>query len=141
MGFLWVTGFSFFHCVASPFHSFVTTSSLHSQPSHCCYVSKGGLLRGGLHLLKKPVIFFKEGMLYAANVAVPVLMSSSFRDGWQRWHLSYCCSHVVCEWIGALWLVSWAFRDCALMDISALWFHVFHVNVLSSLLPDVGSIM
>ena len=23
----WVTGFSFFHCVASPFHSFVTTSS------------------------------------------------------------------------------------------------------------------
>ena len=25
MGFLWVTGFSFFHCVASPFHSFVTT--------------------------------------------------------------------------------------------------------------------
>ena len=22
---LWVTGFSFFHCVASPFHSFVTT--------------------------------------------------------------------------------------------------------------------
>ena len=24
MGFLWVTGFSFFHCVASPFHSFVT---------------------------------------------------------------------------------------------------------------------
>ena len=29
MGFLWVTGFSFFHCVASPFHSFVTT--LHTQ--------------------------------------------------------------------------------------------------------------
>ena len=27
MGFLWVTGFSFFHCVASPFHSFVTTST------------------------------------------------------------------------------------------------------------------
>ena len=27
MGFLWVNGFSFFHCVASPFHSFVTTSS------------------------------------------------------------------------------------------------------------------
>ena len=26
MGFLWVTGFSFFHCVASPFHSFVTTN-------------------------------------------------------------------------------------------------------------------
>ena len=26
MGFLWVTGFSFFHCVASPFHSFVTTT-------------------------------------------------------------------------------------------------------------------
>ena len=26
MGFLWLTGFSFFHCVASPFHSFVTTS-------------------------------------------------------------------------------------------------------------------
>ena len=25
MGFLWLTGFSFFHCVASPFHSFVTT--------------------------------------------------------------------------------------------------------------------
>ena len=25
MGFLWVNGFSFFHCVASPFHSFVTT--------------------------------------------------------------------------------------------------------------------
>ena len=25
MGFLWVTGFSFFHCVASPFHSFVTS--------------------------------------------------------------------------------------------------------------------
>ena len=24
-GFLWVIGFSFFHCVASPFHSFVTT--------------------------------------------------------------------------------------------------------------------
>ena len=24
MGFLWVTGFSFLHCVASPFHSFVT---------------------------------------------------------------------------------------------------------------------
>ena len=24
MGFLWVTGFSFFHCVASPFHCFVT---------------------------------------------------------------------------------------------------------------------
>ena len=24
-GFLWVTGCSFFHCVASPFHSFVTT--------------------------------------------------------------------------------------------------------------------
>ena len=24
MGFLWVNGFSFFHCVASPFHSFVT---------------------------------------------------------------------------------------------------------------------
>ena len=23
-GFLWVNGFSFFHCVASPFHSFVT---------------------------------------------------------------------------------------------------------------------
>ena len=22
MGFLWVNGFSFFHCVASPFHSF-----------------------------------------------------------------------------------------------------------------------
>ena len=31
-GLLWVTGFSFFHCVASPFHSFVTTSgaALHS---------------------------------------------------------------------------------------------------------------
>ena len=27
MGFLWVNGFSFFHCVASPFHSFVTTIS------------------------------------------------------------------------------------------------------------------
>ena len=26
MGFLWLTGFSFFHCVASPFHSFVTSS-------------------------------------------------------------------------------------------------------------------
>ena len=25
MGFFWVNGFSFFHCVASPFHSFVTT--------------------------------------------------------------------------------------------------------------------
>ena len=25
MGVLWVNGFSFFHCVASPFHSFVTT--------------------------------------------------------------------------------------------------------------------
>ena len=25
VGFLWVTGSSFFHCVASPFHSFVTT--------------------------------------------------------------------------------------------------------------------
>ena len=25
MGDLWVNGFSFFHCVASPFHSFVTT--------------------------------------------------------------------------------------------------------------------
>ena len=25
MGFLWVDGFSFFHCVASSFHSFVTT--------------------------------------------------------------------------------------------------------------------
>ena len=24
-GVLWVNGFSFFHCVASPFHSFVTT--------------------------------------------------------------------------------------------------------------------
>ena len=24
MGFLWVNGFSFSHCVASPFHSFVT---------------------------------------------------------------------------------------------------------------------
>ena len=28
MGFLWVTGFSFFHCVASPFHSFVTTAGV-----------------------------------------------------------------------------------------------------------------
>ena len=28
MGFLWVTGFSFFHCVASPFHSFVTTAAV-----------------------------------------------------------------------------------------------------------------
>ena len=27
MGFLWVNGFSFFHCVAFPFHSFVTTNS------------------------------------------------------------------------------------------------------------------
>ena len=27
MGFLWVNGFSFFHCVASPFHSFVTTGA------------------------------------------------------------------------------------------------------------------
>ena len=27
MGFLWVTGFSFLHCVASPFHSFVSTCS------------------------------------------------------------------------------------------------------------------
>ena len=27
MGFLWVSGFSFFHCVASPFHSFVTTNT------------------------------------------------------------------------------------------------------------------
>ena len=26
MGFLWVNGLSFFHCVASPFHSFVTTA-------------------------------------------------------------------------------------------------------------------
>ena len=26
-GFLWVNGFSFFHCVASPFHSFVTTET------------------------------------------------------------------------------------------------------------------
>ena len=25
MGFVWVTAFSFFRCVASPFHSFVTT--------------------------------------------------------------------------------------------------------------------
>ena len=25
MGFLWVNGFSFFHCVACPFYSFVTT--------------------------------------------------------------------------------------------------------------------
>ena len=34
MGFLWLTGFSFFHCVASPFHSFVTTSNggEHSEP-------------------------------------------------------------------------------------------------------------
>ena len=29
MGFLWVTGFSFFYCVASPFHSFVTTTTIH----------------------------------------------------------------------------------------------------------------
>ena len=27
MGFSWLTGFSFFHCVASPFHSFVTTDA------------------------------------------------------------------------------------------------------------------
>ena len=27
MGFLWVNGFSFFHCVASPFHSFVPVLS------------------------------------------------------------------------------------------------------------------
>ena len=33
MGFLWVTGFSFFHCVASPFHSFVT-SCIISLPLH-----------------------------------------------------------------------------------------------------------
>ena len=31
MGFLWVTGFSFFHCVASPFHSFVTTMDMISH--------------------------------------------------------------------------------------------------------------
>ena len=30
MGFVWVNGFSFFHCLASPFHSFVTTS-MHSH--------------------------------------------------------------------------------------------------------------
>ena len=38
MGFLWLTGFSFFHCVASPFHSFVTLKGTcwckpRSQPS------------------------------------------------------------------------------------------------------------
>ena len=27
MGFLWLTGFSFFHCVASPFHSFVRSNT------------------------------------------------------------------------------------------------------------------
>ena len=31
MGFLWVTGFSFSHCVASPFHSFVTTFYLGTE--------------------------------------------------------------------------------------------------------------
>ena len=31
--FLWLTGFSFFHCVASPFHSFVTTHTDPMQPA------------------------------------------------------------------------------------------------------------
>ena len=34
MGFLWVNGFSFFHGVASPFHSFVTTNRLHGVWVH-----------------------------------------------------------------------------------------------------------
>ena len=36
MGFLWVTGFSFFHCVDSPFHSFVTTISMPRGRCTCC---------------------------------------------------------------------------------------------------------
>ena len=35
MGFLWVNGFSFFHCVASPFHSFVTTGIGVAGGSNC----------------------------------------------------------------------------------------------------------
>ena len=35
MGFLWVNGFSFFHCVASPFHSFVTTLGNAADPTGC----------------------------------------------------------------------------------------------------------
>ena len=35
MGFLWVTGFSFFHSVASPFHSFVITSTRADAFLHC----------------------------------------------------------------------------------------------------------
>ena len=37
MGFLWVDGFSFFHCVASPFHSFVTTLS---DCHNCNYIKR-----------------------------------------------------------------------------------------------------
>ena len=33
MGFVWVNAFSFFHCVASPFHSFVTTHTDTMQPA------------------------------------------------------------------------------------------------------------
>ena len=36
MGFLWLTGFSFFHCVASPFHSFVTTQK---PPQHTAQIT------------------------------------------------------------------------------------------------------
>ena len=45
MGFLWVTGFSFFHCVASPFHSFVTTLLRSGLSSRRLFVRRGSFAR------------------------------------------------------------------------------------------------
>ena len=39
-----------------------------------------------------------DHICHEGNVAVPVpvLMPSCFIDGGHTWHLTYCCSHVVC---------------------------------------------
>ena len=55
MGFLWVTGFSFFHCVASPFHSFVTIYMCVSEMKARRTCQQ--LLCGSLHMCTRDRLF------------------------------------------------------------------------------------
>ena len=84
MGFLWVNGFSFFHCVASPFHSFVTT--LGNAATLSCDVPWGGSRAG---LLRRWDIFswFKFAVdcrtcNHGVHEMVMVLVGGSFLWVW-----------------------------------------------------------
>ena len=85
-GVLWVNGFSFFHCVASPFHSFVTTAGGVVQAKAALRASGPG--KHDVHL--DTIMFQRQSINFLhVNLRLPYLVP--VRGHWQVGLICWWC--------------------------------------------------